>query len=539
MGQLCLRENNATWLSSLKKGQEDWQVLLQSLGTLYAEGVDVNWSGFDKDYHRHRLSLPTYPFERQRFWTNTVRHRQPEVVMNSPEIAHPLLDRRLRSPLKQIQFESQFSIDLLPLVKDHWLQGMPVMNLVIYLEMVLAGANEAFGKRIDVLEDVFIPQALIFSEKQSCTVQLILSPDEDSKKASFQIFSLTTDQANEHSAWTTHGIGQLHLSHQDIAAPVHKPVSLAEIQAEYQKEISSSQFYQTMAERGICLGSSCQSLEQIWWREGEVLGKIVSRATSDEAEVYQLPLDVIDACFQLLSASFFLETPYTYIIVGFESFRFYGYSGDAPKGSRAGRDGQSPAFSNRTFWSQACLRSGKNYQDNQENNEIIFGDVRLLNEAGQLVAEVVNVQLKRLNHLVLRHNPQVGNEIGIQPTLERHKQTDSLSREKLLAAQPGERQQMLETYLIEELAASLRLPPAKLNQKQSLASLLDSLMALEIRNQIETDLGVRVPMEKFFGDNNIAQLVELLLNQLTLVNLIASDSVAQVEVEEEREKLSL
>jgi myxalamid-type polyketide synthase MxaB len=370
-------------------------------------------------------------------------------------------------------------------------------------------------------------------------VQLILSPDEDSKKASFQIFSLTTDQANEHSAWTTHGIGQLHLSQQDIAAPVHKPVSLAEIQAEYQKEISSSQFYQTMAERGICLGSSCQSLEQIWWREGEVLGKIVSRATSDEAEVYQLPLDVIDACFQLLSASFFLETPYTYIIVGFESFRFYGYSGDAPKGSRAGRDGQSPAFSNRTFWSQACLRSGKNYQDNQENNEIIFGDVRLLNEAGQLVAEVVNVQLKRLNHLVLRHNPQVGNEIGIQPTLERHKQTDSLSREKLLAAQPGERQQMLETYLIEELAASLRLPPAKLNQKQSLASLLDSLMALEIRNQIETDLGVRVPMEKFFGDNNIAQLVELLLNQLTLVNLIASDSVAQVEVEEEREKLSL
>jgi myxalamid-type polyketide synthase MxaB len=539
MGQLCLRENNATWLSSLKKGQEDWQVLLQSLGTLYAEGVDVNWSGFDKDYHRHRLSLPTYPFERQRFWTNTVRHRQPEVVINSPEIAHPLLDRRLRlppavrsaqSPLKQILFESQFNIDLLPLVKDHWLQGMPVMNLVIYLEMVLAGAKEAFGKRIEVLEDVFIPQALIFSEKQSCTVQLVLSPDEDSKKTSFQIFSLTAGEANEHSAWTTHTIGQLHLRQQDIAAPVHKPVSLAEIQAEYQKEISSSQFYQTMAERGICLGSSCQSLEQIWWREGEVLGKIVSRATSDEAEVYQLPLDVIDACFQLLSASFFLETPHNYIIVGFESFRFYGYSGDGA---------ERPPYGDRTFWSQACLRLDRNYQNNPENNEIIFGNVRLLSEAGQLVAEVVNVQLKRLNPSALRHSSQVGNEIGIQLTVTSHKQTDSLSTEKLLAAQPGERQQMLETYLIEQLAASLRLPPAKLNQEQSFASLLDSLMALEIRNRIETDLGVRVPMEKFFGDNNIAQLVELLLNQLTLTNLIASDSVAQIEVDEEREKLSL
>jgi 3-oxoacyl-[acyl-carrier-protein] synthase III/acyl carrier protein len=115
----------------------------------------------------------------------------------------------------------------------------------------------------------------------------------------------------------------------------------------------------------------------------------------------------------------------------------------------------------------------------------------------------------------------------------------SLSREQLLAAEPGERRQMLETYLVESLASSLQLSRDQFNSQQSLATLLDSLMALLLRSRIETELQVRVPMEKFFGENTIAQLAELLLNQFTLANLISSDSVADANEEEEREILSL
>ncbi len=65
-------------------------------------------------------------------------------------------------------------------------------------------------------------------------------------------------------------------------------------------------------------------------------------------------------------------------------------------------------------------------------------------------------------------------------------------------------------------------------------------MALVFRNRIESDLAVGVPMEKFFG-NNIAQLAELLLNQLALAKLIALEAVfvGKINEEEEREKLSL
>lgn len=69
MGRRCLPEGAAVWLSSLKKGQPDWQQSLECLRTLYVRGVEVNWSGFDRDYVRRRMSLPTYPFQQESFWT--------------------------------------------------------------------------------------------------------------------------------------------------------------------------------------------------------------------------------------------------------------------------------------------------------------------------------------------------------------------------------------------------------------------------------------------------------------------------------------
>ncbi|ARV60173.1 hypothetical protein BZZ01_17430 [Nostocales cyanobacterium HT-58-2] len=48
--------------------QSDVAFLLKSLGKLWLYGVQVNWSGFYAHEHRHRIPLPTYPFERQRYW---------------------------------------------------------------------------------------------------------------------------------------------------------------------------------------------------------------------------------------------------------------------------------------------------------------------------------------------------------------------------------------------------------------------------------------------------------------------------------------
>ncbi|WP_138505856.1 type I polyketide synthase [Nostoc sp. PA-18-2419] len=58
-------------LSSLRHSYErqpDLAFLLKTLGQLWLSGVEINWSGFYAAERRHRLPLPTYPFERQRYW---------------------------------------------------------------------------------------------------------------------------------------------------------------------------------------------------------------------------------------------------------------------------------------------------------------------------------------------------------------------------------------------------------------------------------------------------------------------------------------
>ncbi|NEP59950.1 MAG: acyltransferase domain-containing protein [Symploca sp. SIO2G7] len=58
-------------LSSVRHPKEagsDVEFLLKALGQLWLAGVEVDWSGFYAHEKRHRLPLPTYSFERQRYW---------------------------------------------------------------------------------------------------------------------------------------------------------------------------------------------------------------------------------------------------------------------------------------------------------------------------------------------------------------------------------------------------------------------------------------------------------------------------------------
>lgn len=85
----------------------------------------------------------------------------------------------------------------------------------------------------------------------------------------------------------------------------------------------------------------------------------------------------------------------------------------------------------------------------------------------------------------------------------------------LRAAHAQERAALLQTYLTNQVAHVLGLPAAKLNLQQSLQHLgMDSLMALELKNWAEVELGISVPMVQFLQGPSIAQLTTLVLAQL-------------------------
>ena len=68
LAQQSLPEEDSLFLSSMRRGRDDWNELLTSLADLHVHGVPVDFAGFDRPYARRRVALPTYPFERERFW---------------------------------------------------------------------------------------------------------------------------------------------------------------------------------------------------------------------------------------------------------------------------------------------------------------------------------------------------------------------------------------------------------------------------------------------------------------------------------------
>jgi len=68
LGRQCIAGEEALWAVSLKRERGEWEQILEGLGRLYVRGAEVNWAGFDEPYGRRRVALPTYPFERQRYW---------------------------------------------------------------------------------------------------------------------------------------------------------------------------------------------------------------------------------------------------------------------------------------------------------------------------------------------------------------------------------------------------------------------------------------------------------------------------------------
>jgi acyl transferase domain-containing protein/SAM-dependent methyltransferase len=65
---------------------DDERHLLAALGQLFVAGVNVNWTGFQSRSRRRRVALPTYPFERQRYWIEEKPPRAPMIVPASSRV---------------------------------------------------------------------------------------------------------------------------------------------------------------------------------------------------------------------------------------------------------------------------------------------------------------------------------------------------------------------------------------------------------------------------------------------------------------------
>jgi acyl transferase domain-containing protein len=503
-----------TVLASVRHGEEERAVMLESLGTLYALGCTINWNALYPDEGRC-IQLPTYPWQRERIWLDWLNVK---AVSTAPELAsvqrksrnangHPLLGKHttLAQSAGTHLWEVEVGKSLLPYLDHHRIQGLMFLPEAAYLEMVFAMAAEVLGVGSYVLEGMVIHEELVLPEDETQTVQLILIP-EDAGEASFQIFSCGEVKHNQHTPWTLHATGKVGKKRAEVMTTAPVCVVSEAMRAQPQQAVSKQKYYEQLWESGLEYGTSFQGIQQLWRGNGEALGHIqLPEALVSGSVTYQLHPALLNACLQVFMVSLPDEggeatTGDVYSFAGVDSLRFYGSPGDR-------------------VWSHLRLRL------NDGANETFVADVTLFSETCQVIAEFVGLHFKRAVCAV----QQAASPNGVPTTGDgRANRAKRITREAVKSAQPWQRQQLLESYLCEQVALALGRPASELDIQQPLNRLgLDSITALEVKHRVEADFRVAMPMTKLLEGLGIRQIVaQVLLNQLTTVLATASPALA-------------
>ncbi|MDZ7269344.1 MAG: SDR family NAD(P)-dependent oxidoreductase [candidate division KSB1 bacterium] len=375
MGSQCLPPEAAVWIPSLRRGQDDTQQMLKSLATLFTHGVEVDWAGFYHHAPRRRVVLPSYPFQRERYWCD---ERKKSVVSARPLPAaggHPLLGQRLRSPLlKDLVFESVVSLAHIPFLEGHRVYGTVVFPATAYLEMIIAAARQA---QLDppLLEHLTIHEPLLLSANEETALQVVLHAEE-AGGFTFQAFSLPAAQQNTAETWRLHASGSIRRARPDSPAPRR---ALPEVQAACTTPLAASEFYRQLQHNGMQYGRSFLCLEQIMRGENEALGRL---ALPEKLEgEYHLHPALLDGGLQLLGAALAEQARTSegesFLPVTLDQYRVF-------------RPGAVPQ------WAYARIQTPP-----PADNDRLQGEVQWLDAGGEVIAALGALELKRVKRAAL------------------------------------------------------------------------------------------------------------------------------------------
>jgi acyl transferase domain-containing protein/acyl carrier protein len=376
MARRCVDESECRWLPSLDPGREDWPVLLEGLAELAAHGAPVDWRGFDRGDPRQRLDLPSYPFQRRRYWVT------PEVI--APPAAssagtgavrsHPLLGTRLHlaSHPDEVVFEGHLEANGPGLPDDHRVFGTPILPASGFVEMALAAGDPSGFSGSVALDGVVFHRALALPDGEARTVQTSLSRAE-SGGFRFDIQSRPAHPPDDSGVlWTVHATGTVRVDEGDHEPPRD---DLAALRARITEPLSVEALYDALGCRGVALGGALRAVVGLWRGDGEALARISLPAAAGDDEGYRLHPALLDACARVMGA--IAPAPAeTHLATGIRRLDVY---------RRPGGE----------VWGHARLRP-----DAAGSN--LLADVRLLDEAGAVVADASGLETRGVDASLLR-----------------------------------------------------------------------------------------------------------------------------------------
>jgi acyl transferase domain-containing protein/NADPH:quinone reductase-like Zn-dependent oxidoreductase len=513
MGRQCLPQADVLWLPSLRAAEDDWEPLLRSLSALYVRGLPVDWSGFDRDYTRRSVVLPTYPFQRQRYWVDTT----PTDRLSPPATHIP--GQRLSLPFsKETRFATQFSATAPPYIQEHKLFGTLVVAGAAHLAMLLQAAKEVLGIDACVIENVHFQEAMIIPEPGARKVQLILDAEGVNQGYAFKLISAPGGQEapdQRQDDWRQHVSGTL-LAASGLPAGATAQVDIDAFMQEM-GTLRGEELYREIGAFGHHLGPSFQWVDRVWWRDGEILSRLQAPDTSIAMADFQLYPGLLDACIQFFctrgprllfgeAVAQALQQEHVFVPLALDVLTF-----------------STPPTLHDPLYGHVQWRQ----HDGMTTN--LVGDITLLDAARRPVVEIRGFTARRLSRdLLARSLRQAGNAAVLKPHADMSSGSVAARPRPVSRRQPGlvealarvapeERHRVLVTHILALLADVIGIRDGAIDPDQGLFELgLDSLMAIELKSRLEAAVGRPLRATLAFDFPSVTAIVDHLMEAMSL-----------------------
>ncbi|MEU5929966.1 SDR family NAD(P)-dependent oxidoreductase [Streptomyces antimycoticus] len=262
-------ESRAVVVGTLRRDEGGTERFLTSAAEVHVSGVGVDWPKVFAGRGARRVDLPTYAFQRQRYWLDAMAAGGDVGSVGLGAVAHPMLSAAISmAGGGGVLLSGRLSIATHAWLADHAVQGVALVPGTAFAEMAAQAGDQVGCGRVD---ELVLVAPLAMPERGGVQIQVEVGEADASGRRDVSVYSRlepTDDSADLEQPWVQHAHGAL-----TPPAPAAS-FDFAKWPPSGAKPVDVSGGYEHAEEHGLHYGPAFRGLRRAWKRGDAVFADV-------------------------------------------------------------------------------------------------------------------------------------------------------------------------------------------------------------------------------------------------------------------------